>query len=79
MISEIEDFERYRIGDLIVDIAGQRVTRNGQEIALPNLSFDLLQAMVGGLWSALGLLKLPPIQVTRHFSQTLLRSTGEEQ
>ena len=46
MGSEDRDIERYRVGDLIVDIAGQRVARNGQEIALPNLSFDLLKALI---------------------------------
>ncbi len=46
MVSVGENIERYRLGDLIVDIAGQRVTRNGQEIALPNLSFDLLTALI---------------------------------
>ncbi len=46
MVSVDENIERYRIGDLIVDIAAQHVSRNGQEIALPNLSFDLLKALI---------------------------------
>ncbi|MCG8449752.1 MAG: winged helix-turn-helix domain-containing protein, partial [Pirellulales bacterium] len=46
MVSVDEHIEQYRIGDLIVDIAGQRVTRNGQEISLPKLSFDLLTALI---------------------------------
>src|SRR5262245_14239911 len=35
----------YQVDDLVVDIGQQRVTRNGAEIALPHLSFDLLVAL----------------------------------
>jgi TolB-like protein/tetratricopeptide (TPR) repeat protein/DNA-binding winged helix-turn-helix (wHTH) protein len=35
----------YQVGDLIVDVGQQRVTRNGTEIPLPRLSFDLLLAL----------------------------------
>jgi len=36
----------YLVGDLRVDIGQQRVTRSGAEIALPNLSFQLLVALI---------------------------------
>ncbi|MCH7981162.1 MAG: winged helix-turn-helix domain-containing protein [Proteobacteria bacterium] len=34
-----------RLGDLILDAGTKQVTRDGNEIALPKLSFDLLQAL----------------------------------
>src|SRR5258708_13770907 len=34
------------VGDLLVDVGQQRVTRAGSDIALPNLSFQLLVALV---------------------------------
>src|ERR1700692_2481459 len=34
------------VGDLLVDVGQQRVTRAGSDIALPNLSFRLLLALV---------------------------------
>src|SRR3989440_3061413 len=34
------------VGDLYVDVGQQRVTRAGSDIALPNLSFQLLVALV---------------------------------
>jgi len=34
------------VGDLYVDVGQQRVTRAGSDIALPNLSFQLLLALV---------------------------------
>jgi TolB-like protein/DNA-binding winged helix-turn-helix (wHTH) protein/Flp pilus assembly protein TadD len=37
---------RYRIGDLEVDIGTAEVTRGGEKIALPKLSFDLLCALI---------------------------------
>src|SRR5258708_11086697 len=37
---------RYRIGDLEVDIGKAEVTRGGEKIALPKLSFDLLCALM---------------------------------
>jgi DNA-binding winged helix-turn-helix (wHTH) protein/Tfp pilus assembly protein PilF len=37
--------ERYRIADLVVDVGTYAVTRNGQEVPLPGLSFDLLIAL----------------------------------
>jgi|CXWL01.1.fsa_nt_gi DNA-binding winged helix-turn-helix (wHTH) protein/tetratricopeptide (TPR) repeat protein len=37
--------ERYRIGDLTLDVGAARVTRGGLEIVLPRLSFDLLVAL----------------------------------
>ena len=36
----------YRVGDLIVDTARAQVTRDGTELPLPRLSFDLLLALV---------------------------------
>src|ERR1700675_5001491 len=38
--------EVFLVGDLRVDVGQQRVTRAGIEIALPNLSFQLLLALV---------------------------------
>jgi TolB-like protein/DNA-binding winged helix-turn-helix (wHTH) protein len=37
---------RYRIGDLEVDIGKAEVTRGGEKLALPKLSFDLLCALI---------------------------------
>ena len=37
---------RFRLGDLEVDTARARVTRDGTVIPLPKLSFDLLVAMI---------------------------------
>jgi DNA-binding winged helix-turn-helix (wHTH) protein len=34
------------VGDLLVDVGQQRVTRAGSDIALPNLSLQLLVALV---------------------------------
>jgi DNA-binding winged helix-turn-helix (wHTH) protein len=36
----------YRVGDLLIDMGRQRVTRDGNVIALPKLSYDLLIALV---------------------------------
>ncbi len=36
----------YRVGDLLIDTGRQRVTRDGNAIALPKLSYDLLIALV---------------------------------
>jgi TolB-like protein/DNA-binding winged helix-turn-helix (wHTH) protein len=38
--------EVYLVGDLRVDVAPQRVTRSGMEVALPVLSFQLLLALI---------------------------------
>ena len=38
--------ERYRVGDLSVDAKSRRVSRNGRTIRLPELSFDLLLALI---------------------------------
>jgi DNA-binding winged helix-turn-helix (wHTH) protein/tetratricopeptide (TPR) repeat protein len=38
--------ERYRIGDLHIDVARRRVARDGREIRLGRLTFDLLVALV---------------------------------
>jgi DNA-binding winged helix-turn-helix (wHTH) protein len=38
--------ESYEISDLVIDLARQRVTRAGAEIALPKLSFDLLLVLI---------------------------------
>ena len=35
----------YRVGDLLVDVGRRRVERDGSEIALPGLTFDLLLAL----------------------------------
>jgi TolB-like protein/DNA-binding winged helix-turn-helix (wHTH) protein/Tfp pilus assembly protein PilF len=40
------DSEVFQVGDLLVEVGQQRVTRAGIEIALPILSFDLLMALV---------------------------------
>lgn len=37
---------RYGVADLTVDLGRQQVVRNGEEIALPKLSFDLLVALI---------------------------------
>jgi TolB-like protein/DNA-binding winged helix-turn-helix (wHTH) protein/Tfp pilus assembly protein PilF len=39
------DYASYQVGDLVVDIGQQRVTRAGAEIPLPRLSFELLLAL----------------------------------
>ena len=46
-MSEAENNQRehYRIADLTVEVDTARVLRNGDEIALPKLSFDLLVAL----------------------------------
>jgi TolB-like protein/DNA-binding winged helix-turn-helix (wHTH) protein/Tfp pilus assembly protein PilF len=36
---------QFRVGDLTIDLGSQRVTRGGDEISLPKLSFDLLLAL----------------------------------
>jgi TolB-like protein/DNA-binding winged helix-turn-helix (wHTH) protein len=36
----------YRVGDLVVELPHERVTRDGREIPLPKLTFDLLAALV---------------------------------
>jgi DNA-binding response OmpR family regulator len=36
----------YRVGDLVVDLCNDRVTRDGAELTLPKLSIDLLAALV---------------------------------
>jgi TolB-like protein/DNA-binding winged helix-turn-helix (wHTH) protein len=38
--------QRFRIGDLEVDVGKAEVTRGGETIALPKLSFDLLYALI---------------------------------
>lgn len=38
--------QRYRIGDLVIDVGRQRVTRGEDVIALPKLSYELLMALV---------------------------------
>jgi len=40
------DSEALLVGDLHVEVGQQRVTRAGSEIALPNLSFELLLALI---------------------------------
>ncbi len=40
------ELEVYEISDLVIDVARQRVTRGAAEIALPNLSFDLLLVLI---------------------------------
>ena len=42
------------VGDLLVDVGQQRVTRTGVDIALPNLSFRLLLALVRAAPNVLG-------------------------
>ena len=37
---------RYRVDDLEVDVGKAEVTRGGEKIALPKLSFDLLRALI---------------------------------
>jgi TolB-like protein/DNA-binding winged helix-turn-helix (wHTH) protein len=38
--------EIFEVGDLLIDVGQQRVSRAGQEIPLPNLSFKLLLALI---------------------------------
>ncbi len=38
--------ERYRVGDLILDVAAMRVTRNGDPVTLTPLSFELFVNLV---------------------------------
>ena len=45
---EAPEPEVWRVGDLLVDVGRQTVTRAGAEIPLPRLSFDLLLALVRG-------------------------------
>jgi len=40
------DSEVFLVGDLHVEVGQQRVTRAGIEITLPNLSFELLLALI---------------------------------
>jgi len=40
------ELEVYEISDLVIDVARRRVTRGAAEIALPNLSFDLLLVLI---------------------------------
>lgn len=40
------DSAGYRVGDLTIDVGSQRVMRDGAEISLPKLSFDLLLALI---------------------------------
>jgi TolB-like protein/DNA-binding winged helix-turn-helix (wHTH) protein/Tfp pilus assembly protein PilF len=40
------DAAQYRVGDLTIDLGCQRVTRDGQHVPLPKLSFDLLLVFV---------------------------------
>src|SRR5579862_7883306 len=42
----MSDAARYTVGDLLIDIGRQRVTRGESVIALPKLSYDLLLALV---------------------------------
>ena len=42
--------ETLTLGDLVIDIAGHRVTRNNQEILLTPLEFDLLAALAKKPW-----------------------------
>ena len=46
MNQEVERPVRYRVDDLIVDTGRVRVARNGVEIPLPRLSYELLLALV---------------------------------
>ncbi len=39
------DYASYQVGDLVVDVGQQRVTRAGAQIPLPRLSFELLLAL----------------------------------
>src|SRR5947207_4945505 len=49
------DSEIFVVGDLRVDIGQQRVIRLGTEITLPNLSFQLLVALIRGAPNVLSL------------------------
>ncbi len=39
------DRERYRISDLAIDVGAASMTRDGESLHLPRLSFDLLVAL----------------------------------
>ena len=41
-----DDSEEFLVGDLHVEVGQQRVTRAGLDITLPNLSFELLLALI---------------------------------
>ena len=41
-----EESERYRVGNLIVEVGARRVLRNDEEIHLTELSFDLLVVLL---------------------------------
>lgn len=44
------DPERLEVGDLVIDVAGHSVTRDGEEISLTPLEFDLLVALARKPW-----------------------------
>lgn len=44
--------ETLRIGDVVIDVAGHSVTKNGREIQLTPLEFDLLVALARKPWQA---------------------------
>ncbi len=46
MATNSDSTARYSVGDLIVEVGTQRVTRNGGEITLPELSFQLLLTLI---------------------------------
>ena len=46
---------RFRFADLVLDVGSRRVARDGQEIELPKLSFDLLSALVTAAPDALSI------------------------
>jgi two-component system response regulator MtrA len=47
---DVADAERLEIGDLVIDVAGHRVMRASQVIALTPLEFDLLVALARKPW-----------------------------
>ena len=50
--------ETLRIADLTVDVAGHQVTRDGKDIALTPLEFDLLVALARKPWQVLSLIHI---------------------
>lgn len=58
MNAEKPDCTHWKMGDVCVDTGSRKVTRDGREILLPKLSWDLLQAMLRAAPNAVSLDRL---------------------
>lgn len=58
MNAENPDCTHWKMGDVCVDTGSRKVTRDGREISLPKLSWDLLQAMLRAAPNAISLDRL---------------------